>query len=443
MTEPSLTAGLSPLDQAHALRISGDREGALRLCVALLEAAPEQYGAALLAADILDTGGRPLLAGEIAMRVVDAFVRRGDLPAAVVAAHVAEHAGEAGQAPFGMIAKVFGKGSGRIADVSSSPPPLPTDVQVAPVLRKLVGEGLFDRVEKALQKLLAEDEKMPEDSKVPELPLFGALPARALEGFLRSTKIQDAAEAQEIIAQGSEGAEAFVLVRGMAKAVRRTDDGETVTLAALGPGSVFGEMALVSDAPRAASVVAVEPCQLLVMSRAELEGLARREPAIGRQLGEFCRGRMVSNLIRHSAILQAVEPEERGEIVARFTTRTFEPGEALVKQGEETPGLFLIASGVVEVSSADAEGDRLVLAQLGPGDVVGEISLVLRRPANADVVATHPTVALELTREGFQAAIKDHPALLGELYELATKREEQTRSVVAQEAVDLEDVVLL
>jgi CRP-like cAMP-binding protein len=91
----------------------------------------------------------------------------------------------------------------------------------------------------------------------------------------------------------------------------------------------------------------------------------------------------------------------------------------------------------------DGDGDRVVLAQLGPGDVVGEISLVLRRPATADVVAAHTTVALALTQERFQAAIKEHPALLGELYELATRREEETRSVVAQEALDVSDVVLL
>jgi cAMP-dependent protein kinase regulator len=75
--------------------------------------------------------------------------------------------------------------------------------------------------------------------------------------------------------------------------------------------------------------------------------------------------------------------------------------------------------------------------------VVGEISLLLRRPATADVHAIHRTVALELTRERFQAAIREHTTLLSELYELATQRDEETRSVVAQEALDVEDVVLL
>jgi len=115
----------------------------------------------------------------------------------------------------------------------------------------------------------------------------------------------------------------------------------------------------------------------------------------------------------------------------------------VLRKGEEAAGLLLIATGGVLVSSQDSEGDRIVLAELGPGDVVGEISLVLRKPASADVVAEHPTVALELKRDEFMDAIRRHPALLAELYELATKREEETRSVVAQEALDVDDIVLV
>ena len=105
--------------------------------------------------------------------------------------------------------------------------------------------------------------------------------------------------------------------------------------------------------------------------------------------------------------------------------------------------MFLIASGGVEVRRIDSDGDRVVLAHLGPGDVVGEISLVLRRPATADVVAVHTTVALELTRDQFQEAIREYPGLLQELYELATRRDDETRSVVAQPALDVSDSVLL
>jgi cAMP-dependent protein kinase regulator len=202
-------------------------------------------------------------------------------------------------------------------------------------------------------------------------------------------------------------------------------------------------MALVSQAPRAASVVAVEPVQLLSIARSALEELAAEDAAIGRELGRFCYGRMISNLIRHSAILSSVPPDQRSALVERFTSERFEVGEYLVRQGEEASRLFLIASGEVQVQSRDEAGERTVLAQLGPGHVVGEISLVLRRPANADVLALHATVALALSREQFHEAIREHPTLLRELYDIAIQREQETRSVVAQRADDVSDVVLL
>ena len=139
----------------------------------------------------------------------------------------------------------------------------------------------------------------------------------------------------------------------------------------------------------------------------------------------------------------ATAPDAWAALVARFETLTFDRGDVLVAEGQDSNGLFLVASGDVAVEREDADGERLRLATLGPGDVVGEISLVLRRPANATVTALEPTVAMRLSREEFQRAIKEHPTLLPELYELASKRDEETRTVVAQQAIDAGDVVLL
>jgi CRP-like cAMP-binding protein len=84
-----------------------------------------------------------------------------------------------------------------------------------------------------------------------------------------------------------------------------------------------------------------------------------------------------------------------------------------------------------------------MIANLGAGEVVGEVALILRRPAGADVIAACPTVTLHLPRERFLDLIKEHPAILAQLYELAIKREEETSSIVAQEATEVLDYVLI
>ncbi len=434
--------GVSALDRAHAMRLAGDGENALRLAASILVATPEDLGAAGLVSRLLLDAGRREIAGKIAARLVGAFVRRGDLPSACVAAQIGADAGQARATLLRIIAEAFGKGSPRLGDVSPKPPPLPTQVEVAPFFQSASGAALVENAEKALKRGLEQKDSVPPDSQLPTLPLFGALEPPVLEKLLHVQQVRELAAGQPAVLQGQEGQEAFVVARGVLNVVRETSAATTM-LAALGPGAIFGEMALVSQTPRGASVVAVEAVQLLVMLRDHLEQLATEEPIIAQELGEFCHGRMVANLIRHSAFLGAVHPAKREDLIERFETRTFEIGEVLVREGQEGPGLFLIASGGVQVSSRDTDGDTVVLADLGPGDVVGEISLLLRRPVTADVVAIHPTVALQLTRVRFQEAMREHPTLLGELYELATKREEETRSVVAQEALDVQDIVIL
>ncbi|MEM9191837.1 MAG: cyclic nucleotide-binding domain-containing protein [Myxococcota bacterium] len=444
MSDPdSPNAGTSPLDEAHDLFLAGDTPGAMRLALALLDAGPYPLGAATLLVDLLLEVDRPIVAGEVGKSCVEGFIRRGDLPSAVASALQSARAGEKLGPLMATIAEAFGHGSTRLGDVSPAPPPLPREVTVSPTLKALDGDALHARVEGDLQTFLGRDDPAGKSAEVPRLPLFSALKPKPLARLLSVFSVRDVPAGEKVLDQGAEGSEACVVVRGMVEAVRDFETDAELRLAALGPGAIFGEMALVANAPRAASVVALESSRLLVVTRKDLEAQAKKQKIIGQELGRFCRGRMVANLVRHSAILGAVESDERPDLIARFTSTNFETGEKLLEQGVDAPGIFLIASGKVRVEAQDDDGEEIRVAELGPGDVVGEISLVLRRPATANVVAVHSTVALLLTREEFQTAIQDHPGLLNELYDLATKREDETRSVVGQEALDVEDVVLL
>jgi CRP-like cAMP-binding protein len=442
MSDSAKQVGLSPLDRAYGLRLAGDTEEGLRLAASIATASPNDLGAVLLLARVLVDLDRVAVAGPALARLATDLGLRADLPAATVAAQWAAEAGGYGDGALQALAQAFGKGSARVAeDAGVPPPPLPEEVEVAPFFAKATGDPLLEQAERVLSRYL--ESAPPKEQPLPELPLFGELAPPELARLLGCLEPRVLDSGAHVITQGEEGREAFVLVRGLANVVRDDGRGGHQMLSALGPGAIFGEMALVSAAPRAASVIAVEPVVLLVAGRDRLEALARETPVLGNELGGFCHRRMISNLIRHSEILSGVAAERRADLMGRFQARQLPAGTRLVNQGQEPSSLYLLASGEVQVRSTDAEGERVVLAHLGPGDVVGEISLVLRRPANADVVVRTPTVALELTRERFQEAIREHPELLRELYDIATQREEETRSVVALEALDVDETVLL
>ncbi len=257
-----------------------------------------------------------------------------------------------------------------------------------------------------------------------------------LRAFAGMLELELVASGTKLIVEGAEGDAAYLVGRGELE-VRR---GETV-LARLGAGSLFGEMALLSRSPRAASVIAVRPSIALRADRAALDRVAKQHPELAQGLAKYCRRRMIENLVRTSAVLKPLRATERHALLDRFVARTFETGDQLIAEGEEGAGMHLVASGSLSIV-AGGGADATRVAVLGAGDVVGEVAMVLRRPATAAVVADCPSVTLHLAASEFLAVIKQHPALLAELYTLAVARTEETRSLLAQQAQDASDLVL-
>jgi cAMP-dependent protein kinase regulator len=441
---PGLHAGETPIDRALTLRLAGETETALRWAAAALQAEPELPSALLLVAELLAEVGRrdPARVGlEICVvRAIDA----GLLPLAVAACVALKRLGVDPSKSFDAVADAFHSKSERLdEDARVQPPPPPKAGDLQPLSSLLMGPALLNKAVEILRTAGAPmREAMRESSPppmVPRLPLFSELSRKGLRALIEVFEVRVVSAGDALIDEGTPGTEAFIVARGDLE-VRR--DGDTV-LARLQNGQVFGEMALVSRAPRAASVVATRPSLVLAAPVEALEAVAARAPEVGEQLATFCRERMLQNLLRTSPILSAVDPGERGGLVSRFETRTFETGEHLIRKGQPATGLHLIASGKVEVSTNDEAGERLQIATLGPGDVVGEVAMILRRPHSADVIALHPSVTLHLSGGAFQEMLRAHPTLLAQLYELAVKRDEETSSVVAQEATNADDLILL
>lgn len=357
------------------------------------------------------------LLAEVREELVGRLCAAGDLPRALAAATLGNEADVNRKAAFTKIAKRFSKSAKR--EKAAMPPPLPPQMpKAAP--RK-------DNISSLLEAFLASDAPAPISSP-PSIPLFSSLKEKPLGHFLEAFDAQLVQNDAAVIEQGGEGSHAFVLAEGVLEVIR-SDGEESTSLATLSAGALFGEMALVSEAPRVASVVSKGVAIVLSVGREILENKAAKTPEISRQIGEFCRTRMLQNLTNHSDIFVSVPANERSELVARFKTRHFAEGDVLTEQGQDHTSLFVVASGEVGV---DVNGTRV--ATLGAGDVVGEISMVLRRPANATVIALMPTVTLALSDDRFFDLIDAHPKVLAELYKTATGRDERTRSLVGMES---------
>jgi CRP-like cAMP-binding protein len=342
------------------------------------------------------------------------------------------------------IAKTYAKGSAQLRGGGASLPPLPPqDVQPLPAATSgaALVEAATQIVEYARAAQDGDRERQKTPPAVPSQSLFSSLSASGLRALMDAFEVRVLAKGEKIIEQGTPGAEAFVLARGELEVFREQPGEPPLLLARLGSGVVFGEMALLSRSPRAASVVAARPGVVLIIRVEALDAVARKAPEVGTVIAGYCHRRMVANLVRTSSLLASLSAGERQALIERFAAKTFETGDKLVSQGKESDGLHVVASGSVSVVRND-NGEDVVIAELGVGEVFGEVSLVFRRPSNADVVAAHPTMTLFLPRVRFREIVREHPTLLAQLYELASKRDDETASIVAEEASDATDLII-
>jgi len=109
--------------------------------------------------------------------------------------------------------------------------------------------------------------------------MFEDLDQRSLEAIANAAVEQRYETGQEIVRQGDTGVGAFIIRSGKVDIVQDRD-GKEQKIATLGPGEVFGEMALLDEFPRSATARAVEPTTALGIQRWHFRGILESHPQI-------------------------------------------------------------------------------------------------------------------------------------------------------------------
>ena len=113
--------------------------------------------------------------------------------------------------------------------------------------------------------------------------------------------------------------------------------------------------------------------------------------------------------------------------------QSYQPGQLIMRQGDTGVGAFIIRSGKVDVIQ-DRDGKEVTIASLGPGDVVGEMSLLDEFPRSASVRATEPTTALGIQRWHFRGILQSHPQLAVALLPILSRRIRNAEGQLPQQA---------
>jgi len=122
--------------------------------------------------------------------------------------------------------------------------------------------------------------------------LFRKLSDRELDDLVRAVQLRRVAARETLFHKGDPGNQLFLIVDGVLKAQTTSASGDDIVFSIMGPGEMFGELALMRGGKRTASVIAIRDCALIVIDRRELFPFLRRNPDAALKLLEVLAARV-------------------------------------------------------------------------------------------------------------------------------------------------------
>ena len=134
--------------------------------------------------------------------------------------------------------------------------------------------------------------------------------------------------------------------------------------------------------------------------------------------------------LQASTLFSSFEREALIEIITSTELRSYEEGDVIVTEGEEGSSLFLVVGGTVAVFTRTEDGSNVSLAELGPGDFFGEVSLLTGKPRTATIKARNEVTAIELESGSVDRIAEGHPEVRQVLEDFYERRAKDTVEAV-------------
>jgi cAMP-dependent protein kinase regulator len=256
---------------------------------------------------------------------------------------------------------------------------------------------------------LSDDRSSLADKSFEEIPLLSELAPNVLRQLITDVAMIELDTNEVLFNEGDTADAMYVVVEGSVTAVTLPHGEKPIQLAHLGEGDFFGEIGLMSDQPRGATVQAHEPCRLLRFDRDIVAVLVDQDPGFLATLLQFLKDRLVEDLMMSSPLFAPFNPQERYDLAEEFEFLEIEP-ESLLLEEEQVPiGMYVLLTGEAHMRGASEAG---TIRKLGPGDIFGEQALLNSSNSLVQVKTITKCFALCLPSDAFPEVIMTHPTVL-------------------------------
>jgi cAMP-dependent protein kinase regulator len=196
----------------------------------------------------------------------------------------------------------------------------------------------------------------------------------------------------ETVIQEGEAGDVLYIVESGKLACTKVIDGSEKFLKNYNPGDVFGELALLYNAPRAATIKSESESQLWVLDRNTFNNIVKEASQKKRQKYE--------NFLQTVPILQNMDHYERSKLADAIKEMKAAKGDVIINQGDNGEQFYILVEGQAEVF-LNADKGKSVMKYM-PGDYFGELALLRNEPRAANVRAETDCKFISLDRKSFK-----------------------------------------
>jgi len=243
-----------------------------------------------------------------------------------------------------------------------------------------------------------DDQKQRIRAILQESFLFASLENEALGIIVDAMQEKVVDKDTRMINQGDDGDFMYVVESGLMNCLKKSADGEDKVVKECRAGDAFGELALLYNCPRAASVVAAEKAVLWQLDRESFNHIVRE--AASKRRGRY------EDFLKSVPILKTMENYEMQLMCDALQSVTFKQDELIVKQGDSGDRFFILEEGKCVVTKVYVEGTPpQEVMSYSSGDYFGELALLMNEPRAASVTALTDCRLLTLSRRTFKTLL--------------------------------------
>lgn len=202
-------------------------------------------------------------------------------------------------------------------------------------------------------------------------------------------------EGENVIKQGDDGDNFYVIESGVYNIFVKTDiDTEPRSVGKYDNSGSFGELALMYNLPRAATIQAVTSGALWAMDRHTFRRIL---------LKSACRKRkMYEALLENVPMLKTLEKYERLNLADALVPKVYVPGQQIILQGDSADGMYFVEDGTVRITMAKENNEEKEISRVSVGGYFGELALVTKKARAASVYAVGKAKLAFLDVEAFE-----------------------------------------